>query len=371
MACDYHLLPHPGIQTLAPYIPGKSTEELQEEQGLTDIIKLASNENQLGCSPLALQALQSLTPSQLAAYPQSASHPLRKKLATHFDLDWDMITLGNGTDMLFTLLQICFALHSDKHILTHEHAFISYHIQAKTLGIPVISTPLLPNWQPDIDAMIAACHEKTALIFIANPNNPTGSFLDKVAIKRLLENIPETTIVVLDEAYYEFIDEQDTLNSISLLNSHPNLVITRTFSKAYGLAGLRIGYAIANTCITALLHRVQLPFTVNKAALEAASAALNDSGFVKKTIENNLAGLAQLKQGFEALQLHYLPTFANFITFDCKMDSTPLYQALLRHGIIVRPLHPYGLTHFLRVTVGLPQQNSRFLGSLKEFYDEK
>lgn len=371
MRCDYSLLPHLGIQSLVPYVPGKSTDELAEEQGLTDIIKLASNENPLGCSRLVTEALADLSTHQIATYTIPAHHPLRGKLAKKLGIDTDRLTLTNGSEALIPLLQICFALHSDKHILTPKCSFIAYSIQAKMLGIPVVSTPLLPNWQADIDAIISSCNEKTALIFIANPNNPTGALICQTEIQRLLQNIPISTILVLDEAYYEYVKEADKLDTTSLLKAHPNLVIMRTFSKAYGLAGLRLGYSIANVQISALLQRVLPPFPVGETALVAGNAALDDNEFIQQTIQNNDQGLAQIQQGLIDLGIDYLPAAGNFVTFDCKSDATPLYQRLLQQGVIVRPLHPYGMNNYLRVTIGTKEQNTRFLDNLKELHHEK
>ena len=371
MPCDYHSLPHAGIRSLNPYIPGKSADQVAKEHGLTEIIKLASNENPFGCSPLVTDALTTITGKQIATYPIAATHPLRSKLAHHLAIEPDMITLGNGSDALISLLQTCFALHCNKHVLTHNYAFISYGIHAATLGIPVVTTPLLPDWQVDIDAMIASCNKKTALIFLASPNNPTGLLVKQAEIKHLLQNIPESTLLVVDEAYYEYVSDGETLNTIALLASHPNLIITRTFSKAYGLAGLRLGYAIASPSITTLLHRVLPPFTVNEIALVAAHAALDDPDFITESVNNNVQGLKQLQLGLTQLNLSYLPTAGNFITFDLKTDALPIYLSLQQHGIIVRPLHPYGLNNHIRVTIGTQQQNSRFINTLKELHHEK
>ena len=362
MTVDFNLLPHEVIRGLAPYIPGKSTDDVAREQGIKDIIKLASNENPLGCSPMVLQALAHLSSQQISMYPTSINHPLRHKLADILGVDTTMLTLSNGSDLLFCLLLTCFALHSDKHIITHDYAFISYGIQAKTLNIPVVTTPILPDWQVDIDAMIAACNEKTSLIFIANPNNPTGLLVPHTEIERLLENIPNTTILVLDEAYYEFVTHVS--HSIKLLTKYPNLVITRTFSKAYGLAGLRIGYGIANAQITSLLYRLQLPFAVNQAAMIAASAALDDQAFIEQSLRTTTQGIAQMQQGLAKLNLPYLPTAANFILVDCKTDAGPIYQTLQQYGIIVRPLHPYDLNNYLRITIGTKEQNAQLLEKL-------
>ena len=364
MTCDYKNLPHQGIQTLAPYIPGKSIEELARDKGLTDIIKLASNENPRGCSPRVQEALAALNNSQISTYPIPSTHPLLVKLAEKLAINVDMLCLGHGSDALFQLLIICFALHQNKHILTHDYAFQTYGILAKTFGVSLVSTPVLNDWQVDIDAMISAGNEKTALIFLANPNNPTGTFLHHTKIERLLNAIPESTILVLDEAYYEYLDPAENFDTISLLKKFPNLVITRTFSKGYGLAGLRLGYAIAHPDIRGLLQKVALPFTISQTALTAGLAALEDEPFVRQSAELNRQELSRVRYALEARDYYCLPSFANFITFDCKMDGGILYNALLNEGIIVRPLHPYGLTNYLRVTIGTPAQNTRFLDTL-------
>ncbi|MDI9817602.1 MULTISPECIES: histidinol-phosphate transaminase [unclassified Legionella] len=366
MSCDYYRLPHPGIQSLKPYVPGKSIEELSREQGINDadIIKLASNENPLGCSPRVHQALTQLTPAQLAAYPSPANHPVQRKLSQKLGVSENMLTLGNGSDLLFSLILTTFALHSNRAMLTHDYAFISYRIQAQTLGIPVISIPLQSDWQVDIDPIVKASQDNIAVLFLANPNNPTGLFLEPEKIKHLLKQVPATTIVVLDEAYYEYAYAYEDKNSISLLAQYPNLIITRTFSKAYGLASLRLGYAIASPTITELLLRVQPPFAVNQAALDAANAALDDEEFIKQAIELNVKGMQQIKHGLERLKLDFLPSRGNFITFDCQTNSLPIYQELLKQGIIVRPLHPYGLPNHLRVTIGNPAQIEYFLDKL-------
>ncbi|WED42045.1 histidinol-phosphate transaminase [Legionella cardiaca] len=364
MSCDYHHLPHAGIQSLKPYIPGKAVEELAREQGITDIIKLASNENPLGCSYKAKEAIARLTPHQLATYPSPMNHPLRHKLSQKLGVSETMLTLGNGSDSLFSLILTTFALHTGKHMLTHEHSFISYGIQAQTLGITVQKIPLQPNWHVDIDTMISMSQQNVAVIFLANPNNPTGIFINPEEIRRLIANVPATAIIVLDEAYYEYAYSPGDKTSINLLRDYPNLIITRTFSKAYGLAGLRLGYAIASPEITELLLRVEPPFGVNQAALEAANAALDDHEFVTETLKLNQQGMQQLQQGFDTLNLSYLPSRCNFITFDCGVNALPIYEELLKHGVIVRPLQPYKLSNHLRVTIGNSVQNARFLDKL-------
>lgn len=368
MTVDFHLLSHPGIQSLIPYKPGKSIEELKQEKGLTDIIKMASNENPLGCSPLALSAIQNIASSTVATYPSPIIHPLMQKLADTLHVDKKQLFLSNGSDYLFGILLNCFALHVGKHILTHEYAFSTYEIQAKTLQIPVSKVPVHPNWQVNVNNIIQACTPQTGLIFLANPNNPTGLLLSQRDIKFLLERIPENTLVVLDEAYYEFAESEMECNSIDWITEHPNLVVTRTFSKIYGMAGLRLGYAIAHQDIISILQRVQLPFAVNQIAMAAAYAALDDSEFIKLSIEVNQKGMHQLKEGFDKLGINYLPSACNFLTIDCTEDSMALFNYLLANGIIVRPLHPYNMSHYLRVSIGTKEHNTRFLDALKNYY---
>jgi histidinol-phosphate aminotransferase len=361
---DYHRLPHKGIQSLAPYVPGKSIEEVSREWGIKDIIKLASNENPLGCSPLVKEALAGLTNAQIATYPIAGEHPFRQKLADQLGVNKEAILLANGSDALIPLLQTCFALCQDRQILTHQYAFIAYGIFAKTLGIPVVSIPLQSDWQIDVGAMIDACHEKIGLIFMASPNNPTGVLAGQDKIQQLLDNIPKTTLLVVDEAYYDYVHDDEKLHLIPLLKTYPNLILLRTFSKVYGLAALRLGYAIASELIAPLIQRVLPPFGVNIAALTAANAALDDPHFIQQSINNNRLGLRQMQEGLKQLQIDYLPSAGNFLMFDCKKDSVPIYQALQKAGVIVRPLHGYGLNHYLRVTIGTPEQNKRFLDHL-------
>lgn len=364
MFCDYHLLPHEGIQALDPYMPGKSIQELATEKGLTDIIKLASNENPLGCSTVVKKVLDELSITQLATYPAAVTHPLRTKLSQLLGVDKSMLTLSNGSDSLFTLLLQLFAVGTKKHMLTHEYAFITYSIQAKILNVPIVFSAVNRQFEVDIDQMIAAAKPDTGIIFIANPNNPTGIIIPLVEIKRLLTAIPASTLVVLDEAYYEYAYPHQDKSSLKLINDFPNLVITRTFSKAYGLAGLRLGYAISNPSICELLWRIQLPFAVNQAVLEASWHAIDDQAFIERTLSNNQQGMQQLLAGLQQLDLPVLPSSGNFLCFDCKMNGMTVYNYLLEQGIIVRPLTPYALNNYLRVTIGTFAQNKRFLNAL-------
>ncbi|HVT62552.1 MAG TPA: histidinol-phosphate transaminase [Legionellaceae bacterium] len=363
MDYDFSSLPHKGIQALSPYVPGKSVEEVANECGIHDIIKLASNENAYGCSPKVIEALQEITPMMISRYPSAAHHPIRKQLSEFLGIEANMLTIANGSDSLFGLLLTCFALHQNKHILTHEYAFSSYEIQARSLGIKVKKTPT-QNWQIDISALIKACTDKTALIFIANPNNPTGLMINMADICQILDNIPKSTLLILDEAYFEFVNP--CLHTVQLLHHYPNLVITRTFSKAYGLAGLRLGYALAHPQITRLIQKIHLPFTANVVAMHAACAALSDQPFIQKTQSKIEAHRYTMMGQLDEQHIDYIPSYANFLAIDCGQDTLPIVQALQAHGIIVRPLHPYGMDTYLRVTIGTKKQNERFL---KTFFD--
>jgi histidinol-phosphate aminotransferase len=367
LSIRYHLLTHAGIQSLHPYVPGKAIEELAREKGLTDIIKLASNENPFGCSPKAQQALAEMTTNQLALYPSAVNHPLYEKLAAEIGIHRSRLLISSGSDYIFWFLLTCFALGQKKPVLTHQYAFITYAIQAQTLGIPVVTTRVNADYQVDIDAIINACRKQAiALVFIANPNNPTGILIPKREIERLLAEVPSETIVVLDEAYHEYAYPDGDKYSLNLQANFSNLVITRTFSKVYGLASVRLGYAIADPAIIELLLRVQLPFTVSQPALVCAEAALMDQSFIKKTQQGNIAGMAQMREGLNNLGVSYLPSHTNFLTIDCGTPALAIYEKLLDHGVIVRPLTPYGLMNHLRVTIGTHEQNTRFLTEFKK-----
>ena len=371
MPIAFKTLPHAGVRSLIPYKPGKSIEELAREKGISDIIKLASNENPLGCSPLALAALRAMSPHHIATYPSPINHELMPTLADKLNIGVEQLFVSHGSDHIYGLLLNCFALHNNKHILTHEYAFSTYAIQANTYNIPVVEVPVKANWQVDIEALIARCTPQTALIFLANPNNPTGLLISQEEIKHLLEHIPPSTLLVLDEAYYEYAQTMMQGNSIEWLSQHPNLIITRTFSKIYGLAGLRIGYAIANPDIIELLQRVQLPFAVNQAALTAAHAAIGDEAFVELSLRTNTTGMEQMRAGFDGLGVKYLPSTCNFLCFDCQEDSLELYQYLLNKGIIIRPLHPYQMNQYIRVSIGTWEQNNRFLKALEDYLTKR
>ncbi|MBN9228596.1 MULTISPECIES: histidinol-phosphate transaminase [Legionella] len=368
MPVNFQQLPHSGIRSLVSYSSAKSIDELAREKGIKNIIKMASNENPLGCSPKALAALHQMTFKMLSTYPSPNNHPLKSKLAKKLKVNDNQLLLSNGSDHIFSLLLKTFTLHLGKHILLHDYAFCSYALLAIALNIPFHSVAINVDWEVNINNLIEACNTQTSIIFLANPNNPTGILIDREKIKKILENIPESTLLVIDEAYFEFAASQYNCNSIDWLVDHSNLVITRTFSKIYGLAGLRLGYALAHPSIIDMLHRIQLPFSVNQAALIAANAALDDEEFINLSLKTNEEGMQQIRESFESLNISYLPSAANFLTFDCKGNSAQLYNHLLDRGIIVRPLYYYKMDNYLRVTIGTKEQNMRFIKALNSYY---
>jgi histidinol-phosphate aminotransferase len=312
--------------------------------------------------------VQAISSQTIATYPSPINHPLMEKLAAKLNIQTDQLFLSNGSDYLFNVVLNCFALHRNKNIVTHDYAFSTYEIQANSLQIPVIHVPIETNWTVNTRKIAQACTEDTAIVCLANPNNPTGLPIHEKNIKYLLENIPESTLLVLDEAYYEFAADTLNYNSVNWLQKHPNLIITRTFSKIYGMAGLRLGYGIAHPSVISILRRFQLPFIVNQLAMAAALAAVDDEQFIQASLECNAKGMLQMKEGFQKLNIDYIPSACNFLTFDCKEDSNDLYQFLLNNGIIVRPLHAYKMKNHIRVTIGTAEQNSLFLSALNDYY---
>lgn len=364
---DWQYQTHPGIQTLQPYQPGKSVEDLSRERGVTNAVKLASNENPLGCSPKVMSALANVSAQHIATYPSAFHHPLKKKIADRFSLSSNQIVLGNGSDSLFTLIFTLFCLHQQKHVLTHQQCFPSYPIQAKGFGIPIKQIPLNEDWQWTVSSFIEACTDDTGVLIFANPNNPTGVKVRQEAIKELLQAIPEHVIVVVDEAYYEYAYSESSEGALPLLQQFSNLIITRSFSKAYGLASLRLGYAIADESIIELIWRIQQPFAVNGLALHCGEIAWDDQDFVQKSIEVNAKGLQQMKTQLDALGYRYISTHTNFITMDAGSQATALNDHLLDKGVIVRPLVASGMPNHMRVSIGTQQQNERFLSALEQF----
>ncbi len=352
-----------GVQRLIPYKAGKPIEELERELGLTQIIKLASNENPLGPGKKALEAIVSALPD-LALYPDGSGFLLKQALADKYTLDDSQITLGNGSNEILELVARAF-LTPEHEAVFSQHAFAVYPIVTQAVGAKAVVVPAL-NYGHDLDAMLLAVTEKTRLVFIANPNNPTGTLLSPASLALFINALPDTCVCVLDEAYFEFVNDVEAVNSIAWLKDHPNLLITRTFSKAYGLAGLRIGYGLSSPQMADILNRVRQPFNNNSLALVAALAALNDDEHLQQTIIVNAQGMQQLVDGFKVLGLEWVPSAGNFVLLDLKQAGMPIYEALLRKGIIVRPVGVYELPNHLRISIGTKIENQLFLDALTE-----
>ncbi len=348
------------LRALAPYQPGKPISELQRELGLTAIIKLASNENPLGPSPLALQAISASLPA-LALYPDGNGHDLKQALCAHFPVVQQQIILGNGSNDVLELVARTF-LGPGTSAVYAQHAFAVYSLVTQAVGAQGIEVPA-KAFGHDLDAMIAALRPDTRVMFLANPNNPTGTFISGATLQAALQRIPSRVLVVLDEAYTEYLQPQQRYPSMAWLNLHSNLLISRTFSKAYGLAGLRVGFGVAHPDIIDLLERVRQPFNVNALALAAAQAALQDQAFLERSWALNRAGLMQLEEGFKRLSLSYIPSVGNFISVRVG-DASGVYQALLAQGVIVRPVKAYQMPEYLRVSVGTEAQNRMLLQAL-------
>ena len=352
------------IRAISPYQPGKPIAELAREMGLaeTGIVKLASNENPLGIGPRARAAVAA-TLDELALYPDGNGFALKSALARKLGVGMAGIVLGNGSNDVLELVARAFLAPGASAVYS-RHAFAVYPLVTQATGARGIETPAR-DYGHDLDAMLAAIRDDTRVVFIANPNNPTGTLLSAAALRAFLEALPARVLVVLDEAYGEFLDEALRAPSLAWLAEFPNLILTRTFSKAYGLAGLRVGYALADAEVADLLNRVRQPFNVNSLALAAAAAALDDAVFLAESKHVNDIGMAQLCAGCNALGLDFIPSFGNFVCVRVG-DAHAVFQALLARGVIVRPVGNYGLPEHLRVSIGLPAQNARFLAALGE-----
>jgi histidinol-phosphate aminotransferase len=357
------------VRSIAPSQPGKPISELAREMGLKEdsIIKLASNENPRGIGPRTRAAIERAV-GDIARYPDGNGHELKSALATRYGVDMAQIVLGNGSNDVLELVALAF-LGPGRAAVYSQHAFAVYPLATQARGARGIVVPAR-DYGHDLEAMARAVDEDTGVMWIANPNNPTGTFVPGAALEAFLRRVPERVIVVLDEAYNEYLPADLRADSVKWLKRHPNLVLTRTFSKAYGLAGLRVGYALAHPAVADVMNRVRQPFNVNSVALAAAVAALQDMEFVARSYAENLQGLRQLREGTQALGLDFIPSSGNFLTVRVG-KAQELYRRLLKRGVIVRPVGGgYGLPEHLRVTVGTESENERFLaalaGSLKD-----
>jgi histidinol-phosphate aminotransferase len=351
------------VRSIAPYQPGKPISELAREMGMAEasIVKLASNENPRGIGPRTRAAIDRAM-ADIARYPDGNGFELKHALSKRYHVDLSMLVLGNGSNDVLELVALAF-LGPGRAAVMSQHAFAVYPLATQARGARSIVVPAR-NYGHDLEAMAKAIDDETYVVWIANPNNPTGTFARPDEVEAFLRRVPERVLVVLDEAYNEYLSADLRADSVKWLRRHPNLVITRTFSKAYGLAGLRVGYALAHGSVADIMNRVRQPFNVNSLALAAASAALDDMEFVARSYAENLQGMKQLEEGARALGLEFIPSFGNFLTM--RVGKAPeIYKRLLRRGVIVRPVGgAYGLPEHLRVSIGTRQENEKFLAAL-------
>ena len=355
------------VRAIAPYQPGKPITELAREFGLDEksIVKLASNENPSGISPKALAAVKAALP-ELARYPDGFE--LTQALSQRLGVAMEQIVLGNGSNDVLEFAGMAF-LAPGRSAVYSQHAFAVYPLATQARGAQGIVVPA-KNYGHDLEAMLAAIRPDTHVVFIANPNNPTGTMLTAAELESFLVRVPKNVAVVVDEAYNEYLDPQLRCPSIAWIGRFPNLIVTRTFSKVYGLARLRVGYAVCHAEVAALLNRVRQPFNVNNLAIVAAAAALGDDDFLRESYALNVAGMAQLEAGCRRLGLAWIPSYGNFLTVEIprsggNSQAGAVFQKLLKQGVIVRPLAGYAMPDHLRVTVGLPGENARFLEALE------
>ncbi len=352
------------IRAIAPYQPGKPIAELAREMGLdeSDIIKLASNENPLGASPRALAAIENVL-MEVARYPDGNGYDLKTALSERLGLSREQIVLGNGSNDVLEMAARAFLAPGSSAVYS-QYAFAVYPIAVQATGARGIEVPAR-DWGHDLPAMLKAIEPDTRIVFIANPNNPTGTLASPAEMTEFLAAVPDSVAVVLDEAYYEYLSADLRGDSLALLAAHPNLIVTRTFSKAYGLAGLRVGYALCAPELAGLLNRVRQPFNVSNLAQAAAVAAMEDLPFLEECLAINAAGMIQLTEGLRALDVEFIPSHGNFVC--CRVgDAAAINRALLERGVIVRPVAGYGMPEHLRVSIGMEKENALFLKALAE-----
>lgn len=355
----------PGVRGLQAYEPGKPVDELERELGLTNIIKLASNENPLGASQKVIDAITSAL-SELSRYPDGNGFALKQVLADKHGVTTEQVTLGNGSNDILELLTRAF-VSPENEVVFSQHAFAVYPIVTQAVGAKAVIVPA-KDWGNDLDAILTAITDKTRVVFVANPNNPTGTCVGGSRLKSFIKKVPEHVLVVIDEAYFEYAQElfPDYESAEHYLSESPNLIVTRTFSKAYGLAALRMGYSLSSPEIADFLNRVRQPFNVNSLAMTAAITALSDTKHLSDTLAMNETGIEQYHQACIELGLEWIPTAANFISINVKQNGRDVFEKLLQHGIIVRPVDNYGMPDFVRITVGSEEENQRCIEALTE-----
>lgn len=359
-----------GVKALKPYEPGKPISEIQREYGVSDVVKLASNENPLGPSPRALEAIGKALPD-LALYPDGNGFELKRALSERFGVATDSITLGTGSDHILELIARAF-LGPGRSAVVSKYAFAIYSIVTRAASAELrVADANAPDhgempYGHDLTGMLERVDETTRVVFIANPNNPTGTWVDRGTLEFFLDRLPKDVLVVLDEAYFDFVGHPEYPDGVRFMEEYPNVIVMRTFSKAYGLAGVRVGYAFANPEVTDLINRVRLSFNPNTLAQVAAVAALEDRDHLRRTLDVNEKGLVRLRQAFSDMGLTTIPSVCNFVTVDVERPGREVFEELLREGVIVRPLDGYGLPTHLRVSVGTAEQNDRVVEAMKK-----
>jgi len=352
-----------GILDLKPYIPGKPIEEVKRELGLKEVVKLASNETSIGPSPLAVEAIKKEA-ENINLYPESSSRALREKIAHKLNIDKEMIIIDNGADDVIGLVGMAFINEGDE-VITGEMTFPAYETITKIMGGKLISVKL-KNFRFDLEEIIQRINGKTKIVFLCNPNNPTGTIVEREEVANFMEKVPPEVIVVFDEAYYDYVEDKSYPDSLSYVLKGKNIIILHTFSKIVGIAGVRVGYGIARAELIRDLRKVVNPFTTNRLAQVAALASLDDEEHRKKVLRSNREGKKYLYKELKELRLFYLPTEANFIFIDLKEDSGPIFEKLLRKGVIVRQGKTWDCPNFIRVTIGTAYENKRFIQAIKE-----
>ena len=360
------------VRQLAPYNPGKPLQELERELGISDAIKLASNENPLGCSE-QVRAVIANASADLNRYPDGNGFALKATLAEHLGVTAEQITLGNGSNDVLELLARTFVAPGDKGVVD-AHSFVVYPLAITSAGGELVRVPSRDHGH-DLAAMADAVDASVRIVFVANPNNPTGTWVERTSLEQFLQQVPKDVLVVLDEAYFEYVDADDYPDGLTLLPAYPNLVVTRTFSKIHGLAGLRVGYAVSHPDIADLLNRLRQPFNVNSLAQEAAICALGDTDYLQASKQMNRAGMQSLGDALTQRQIPVIPSAGNFIMLQIPastgLKAATVYEMLLRQGVIVRPLANYHLPDFLRVSIGLPEENERFIAALDQVLGQR
>lgn len=356
------------VRAIAPYVAGKPISEVAREFGLDEasIVKLASNENPLGM-PESAQRAMAQAASELGRYPDANAFELKSALSERYGVPAEWVTLGNGSNDILEIAAHAF-VEKGQSIIYAQYSFAVYALATQGLGARAIVVPAV-EYGHDLEAMLAAITDDTRLIFVANPNNPTGTFIEGPTLEAFLDKVPRNVAVVLDEAYTEYLPQEKRYDSIAWVRRYPNLLVSRTFSKAFGLAGLRVGFAIAQPELTDLLNRLRQPFNVNTLAQAAAIAALNDTAFLEKSAALNAQGYRRLTEAFDKLGLEYVPSDGNFVLVRVGNDDSAgnrVNLALLQQGVIVRPVGNYGLPQWLRITIGLPEENEAFIAALEK-----